>query len=202
MNMETPLFIETIKVYNGKLLNVPAHLQRMEQTVREAFKTGHTFHLPENQVPRHHRQGIVKCRIEYNTQIQKIEFIPYIPRPVHSLRIVEGNHIDYHLKYADRKNLIRLLDLKQNCTDILITCQGKITDTSYSNVVFFDGSDYVTPSTFLLNGTKRQSLIAQGILKVKDISVNDLSNFQSLHLINAMIGLEDRISIAISKIIF
>lgn len=72
--------------------------------------------------------------------------------------------------------------------------------SSYSNVALFDGFGYVTPSTFLLNGTKRQSLIAQGILKEKDIPVNELSQYRSLHLINAMIGLEDSIAIDISMI--
>lgn len=70
--------------------------------------------------------------------------------------------------------------------------------SSYSNVALFDSCSYVTPSTFLLNGTKRQSLIAHGILKEKDIPVNELSQYRSLHLINAMIGLEDGIAIDIS----
>ena len=200
--MNEPLFIETIKICNGQWINVPAHFRRMEQTIREAFGIYHTFDLPEGLIPPECRQGTVKCRIEYATQIQKIEFIPYAPRPIRSLKIVEGNHIDYHLKYADRTPLTRLLALKQDCDDILITCEGKITDTSYSNVAFFDGSSYITPSTFLLNGTQRQSLVKQGILKVKDISVNDLSGFRSLHPINAMIGLEDSISVEISDIIF
>lgn len=200
--MNEPLFIETIKICNGRWINAPAHFRRMEQTIREVFGIDHTFNLPENLIPSELTQGVVKCRIEYATQIQKIEFIPYVPRLIRSLKIVEGNHIDYHLKYADRKALTRLLALKQDCDDILITCEGKITDTSYSNVAFFDGSSYVTPSTFLLNGTQRQFLVKQGILKVKDISVNDLSGFQSLHLINAMIGLEDSISVEISNIIF
>lgn len=202
MNTNSPLFIETLKIDNGKFINAPAHLRRMEQTIHEVFGTYHIMNLPEALIPGEHRQGIVKCRIEYNTQIQKIEFTPYLPRPIRSLKIVEENHIDYHLKYADRTPFTRLLDLKQDCDDILITCKGKITDTSYSNVAFFDGAGYITPSTFLLNGIKRQSLISQGIIKEKDIAINDLPYFKSLHIINAMLDLEDGISIGISNIIF
>ena len=33
---------------------------------------------------------------------------------------------------------------------------------SYSNVAFFDGRKYVTPDTFLLNGTRRQYLLGTG----------------------------------------
>lgn len=201
MNMNDPLFIETIKVYEGKFIHAPLHFRRMEQTVREVFGLYNTFNLPDHLIPFEYRQGVVKCRIEYGTQIQKTEFIPYVPRSIHSLKIVEGGQIDYHLKYADRQALTHLLTLKDNCDDILITRSGKITDTSYSNVAFFDGSGYVTPSTFLLNGTKRQFLISQGVLKVEDLSVNDLPRFRSLHIINAMIGLEDSISIEIPKII-
>lgn len=199
--MNTPLFIETIKVHDGCFIHVSEHLRRMEQTVREVFGIRNAFHLPEDLIPIAYRQGVVKCRIEYDTQIQKIEFTPYVLRPIHSLKIVEGNQIDYHLKYADRQALHYLLALKGDCDDILITRHGKITDTSYSNVAFFDGSGYVTPSTFLLNGTQRRLLISQGILTPKNISINDLSYFRSLHIINAMIGLEDHIAIEISKIV-
>ena len=84
--------------------------------------------------------------------------------------IIEGKNInyiqqvdcelfDYSLKYQDRSKLDRLFAMRGDRDEVLITINGIITDTSYSNVVLFDGSTWYTPEQPLLEGyTKGQTI--------------------------------------------
>ena len=73
-----------------------------------------------------------------------------------------------------------------NCDDVLIVKKEKITDSSYANVVFFDGKDWCTPKDPLLKGTCRARLLDQGRIKEAALGVEDLKKFQGLKLINAL----------------
>ncbi|MEG2339683.1 MAG: aminotransferase class IV [Odoribacter sp.] len=198
--MEIPLFIETIQVVDGKMIHLPAHIARMEETLKEAAGYHVSFHPEEIQLPDDRKEGIVKCRILYDEKIQSIEFEKYTPRTIHRLKLVDGQHIDYHLKYADRSPLNDLRALREDCDEILIMRDGYLTDTSYSNVVLYDGINYITPATFLLNGTKRQYLIKQGVIQVAPVSIRDLKSFKRLYLINAMLEPGNNISVEITDI--
>ena len=152
--MDELLFIETIRVEDGTFVRPELHLQRMRQTVREAYGVASGFDLADGSIPLQHRKGTVKCRIVYGRSLSEISFAPYVPREIRSLRLVAADdELDYHLKYADRSALARLLQRRDDCDEILIVRDGAITDTSYSNVAFFDGRKYVTPDTFLLYGS-------------------------------------------------
>lgn len=198
----SPFFIDTLKVADGKFIHPELHLLRIQQTQHEVFGHHSSFSLSDNLIPEEKRDGIVKCRITYSQTIHQINFDFYRPRSIGALKLVESNNLDYHLKYADRKCLAELLQIKGTNDEILICRNNRITDTSYSNVVLYDGKNYFTPTTYLLNGTKRQYLLQQGKIKEKDISIRDLSQYQRLYLINAMLDIEDNISLAISQISF
>ena len=138
--MDELLFIETIRVEDGTFVRPELHLQRMRQTVREAYGVASGFDLADGSIPLQHRKGTVKCRIVYGRSLSEISFAPYVPREIRSLRLVAADdELDYHLKYADRSALARLLQRRDDCDEILIVRDGAITDTSYSNVAFFDG---------------------------------------------------------------
>ncbi|MEQ8809522.1 MAG: aminotransferase class IV, partial [Imperialibacter sp.] len=64
---------------------------------------------------------------------------------------------------------------------------GLLTDCSYTNVCFWDGSKWHTPSEPLLAGTKRASLLEKGLISERKIVVNDIKYFESVTLINAML---------------
>lgn len=198
--MNKTTFIETLKIINGRFINLPIHIARMEQTTLEVFGKFGSFSLSDEQIPADKKNGIIKCRIEYQQKIGRIDFIPYQPRLINTLKVVEDSGIDYHLKYADRTPLTNLSAQRGIYDEILITRQGKITDTSFSNIVLYNGTEYLTPSTYLLNGTKRQTLIQKGIIKPATIKIEDLKSFRQLHLINAMLDLDD-VQIDISNII-
>lgn len=193
--MSAPLFIDSLKIQDGHFVHPEQHLRRIQSTQREVFGKPGVFLLTDSLIPKNKRRGVFKCRITYDHTIRKTEFIPYIPRQIRSLKVVDGSTVDYHLKYADRTALLTLLAQKEDCDDILIIRNGLVTDTSYSNVALYDGREFVTPRHPLLNGTQRQHLLSRGILREADVPAGQLPQFRSIHLINAMLDLEDRIFI-------
>lgn len=137
-----------------------------------------------------------KARVIYGKDILRVEVSPYQKRKVDSLKCVQvGQDLDYHLKYLDRTVFSPYLALKGKADDILMIRDGRPTDTSYSNIVLYDGSSYYTPSSFLLPGVKRRFLIDQGVVQEVDVKVGDLGSFQKIFLINAMLDLEDGVAI-------
>ena len=90
----SPLFIETIRYADGVFHNLDLHRARMERTCREVYGTD----APQLVLPAGCRNGVFKCRVTYSQQIEKIELEPYTPVPPRSIRLIECENIDYHLK--------------------------------------------------------------------------------------------------------
>ena len=102
--------------------------------------------------------------------------------------------------YSFRQVLDALLQQKGECDEVLITRNGFITDTSYSNVVLAREGKLFTPAQPLLNGTKRQQLLQRGIIQTKDIHRDSLGEYERVILINAMLDVEDNISLAVNRV--
>ncbi len=132
-----------------------------------------------------------KCRVIYGSQIIGVEWEKYQLRPVQTLRLIEDDSIDYSYKYQNREILRSLFEKRESCDDVLILKNGCITDTSYANVAFFDGSIWQTPGTSLLPGTRRAALLDKGIIQLAGISVSDLSRYSHVRLLNAMMDWDE-----------
>lgn len=139
-------------------------------------------------------KGKVKCRVVYRETIEEITFERYLPKRARTLKLIEASP-NYSFKYTDRQELNALLAKKDGHDEILITRNGLITDTSYSNVVLRQGDLLFTPATPLLNGTKRQKLLQEGIIRERDIHRDALPEYDRLYLINAMLDMEDEVSL-------
>ena len=127
--------------------------------------------------------------------------MPYEPRAVRRVKVVEDDQITYSFKYVNRDAINRLFDQRGACDDVLVVKQGKVTDCSYSNIVFRKGSEWVTPSAPLLEGIMRQQLIDQNKIKVREIEKSEIRSFLSFKLINAMLRF-DGPEIDVSNIVF
>ena len=195
-----PSFSEVIKIYNGKIFNLPAHIERMNFTLQSFFGSTIPFSLNDEHIPLEFREGLVKCRIVYSLENLEIEYSHYIFREINSLKIIHDNSINYSFKYAERRAFDRLMAQKENCDDILVVKNGLVTDTSFTNVVFESDKGLFTPSTYLLPGTKRQTLLKERVIKEKVIRIEDIEDYIKLYLINAMMGITDNISIPISSL--
>ena len=193
---------EVIKVKERKLQNIDYHNNRLNQALSKIFGCKEPIYLEkEISVPKKLNDHVHKCRVIYTNKIEKIEFEPYQPRIIHSLKIIEHNTIDYTVKNYDRKVINDLFEKRGNCDDILIVKNGFITDISYANIVFRDGSQWITPSTPLLCGTKRQLLIDEQKIFEKEIKIKDIEFFEKAGIINAMIDLEESNDILIKNIL-
>jgi len=129
--------------------------------------------------------------VEYDQKAHSVTQSPYQRKPIKSLRLVKVPELDYRYKYADRNRLTEQYKQRGAADDIWIVMDGKLTDSYFANVCLWDGMQWSTPKSYLLNGVMRQSLIASGELHEKNIAVDDLPNYQKIGLINAMNGLGD-----------
>lgn len=194
-------FVETIKVLNGQFCNLDAHERRAKATTEAFLGKSLAWEVGGMVVPTEMCSGVVKCRVVYDSEVREVCFQPYVMRRIGSLRLVNGDGVDYRYKSTNRSVLARLLEQRGACDDVLIVRDGWITDTSFTNVVFEDaGGGLYTPDTCLLEGTRRQSLLDVGRIQARPIRVEDIGHFQRVLLVNAMIGLEDEISVPVVNI--
>lgn len=181
------LLLESIKLVDGQFRNLFYHEQRMIRSLQMLTGADDDLNLEkflmELDFP---KSGLYKCRIVYDDLTREVEFIPYSPTPISSLRIIEHDRVSYEFKYKDRKTIDRLFSMRMNCDDILIVKRGLVTDSSYSNIVFRKGKNLFTPYSALLKGTQRQKLIEQNLIREEEIKVDDIRSFDTFKLINAM----------------
>ncbi len=181
--------LESIKVENGTIHHLIYHEQRIRRAQQGLFGEVTIQRVADQiTIPEYAQQGLYKCRIVYRRAIEQVEFIPYYQRAVRTLRRVHCDTIDYPHKYEDRRLLIELFAQRGDCDDILIIKNGLVTDTSYANIIFFDGQRWVTPAHPLLRGIQRQYLLDQGVISTEAIGEKDLPSFQQFRLINALLS--------------
>lgn len=193
-------FSEAIKLKDGKFYNLEYHQKRASRTVDTFYKKQIDLYAIENLIPNHAQEGMFKCRVVYSDKIENVEFIPYSFKAIKKVGIIADNSIEYLHKYVDRDNLNKLLKVS-GCDDIIIIKNGFVTDSSSANLVFECTEGLFTSSSNLLPGTKRQLLLDRGIIQEKTITVENIKHFEKVYFINAMIDLEDDISIDTDSLI-
>lgn len=193
--------LESIRLENGNFHRLSYHQKRMDSSVKELsgqknsidlFSSLRKYNPP--------KIGLFKCRVAYDKKIETVEFIPYQIKPVNSLKVVYDQEIAYAHKFTDRNNIGALFNQRQYCDDILIIKNGFVTDSSYSNIIFYDGVNWITPATPLLKGTMRQFLLDTAEIKAAPVRVQDIPSFKSFRLINALLAF-DGPEIDVSKIV-
>jgi 4-amino-4-deoxychorismate lyase len=196
------LLLESIKLLDGQFENLFQHEQRMNRSLKMLCGTTGDFDLEKllDKIDRP-RRGLFKCRITYDDITSDIEFIPYVPKVIQTLRAIENDRITYNFKYVDRKPIEKMFEARNGSDDILIIKGGVVTDSSYANVVFRRGKRWLTPWSPLLKGTMRAFLLEREIIAEEEIRVEDIDMYEGFKLVNAMIGF-DGPEQPISNIIF
>lgn len=195
--------LETIKLENGVLHNLKYHNLRFNRARHELFNIPQKIDLAKQvQIPDQFQQGLFRCRVVYSAEIEKIEFIPHQLRSFQSLKLVVDNEIEYGFKYANRERLNLLYAKREDCDEVIIVKDGLITDCSIGNLIFYDGQKWWTPSTPLLNGTRRMQLLDEKLIDEKQIAANDIHSFQKIAIINVFYGMENLRGIPVSSVKF
>jgi 4-amino-4-deoxychorismate lyase len=96
--------------------------------------------------------------------------------------------------------LVLLDQQRGKSDDIIIVRNGFVTDASYANLIFRKGNEWFTPTTYLLAGTMRAFLLDSNRIKSTEICAEDLVNYESCKLINAMLDMNSQ-EIPISSIV-
>lgn len=182
-------FVETIRIEGGKAMNLPLHEARMNATRAHFAPHAAPISLQKWLDDTPLSEERIKARVVYDADgVCETTFQTYKRREIQRLRMVEDNDISYTFKSTDRHELDHLLALRDGCDEVLIVKNGLVTDTSFTNVAFFDGHKWLTPAQPLLNGTMRQWLLQRGQLTEAQITPASLASFQRIMLFNAMIG--------------
>jgi 4-amino-4-deoxychorismate lyase len=194
------MFFETIKLQNGHLHNLTYHQERVNRT--------RDIHFPDEQkidlkdliaFTSEYPEGLYRVRVDYGLTTSKVSIEPYEIKPHHRIKILEVGDFEYSFKYTDRSFFLSSLGENADYDDILFTKNRLITDTTYCNIVLFDGNNWVTPSDFLLPGTKRNQLLTDNKIIEKTLFIQDLSTYKEICFINAMRDFEKRYTFVLNQ---
>lgn len=180
-------FIETIKIEGGTILNLHFHNLRLNATRKKFFGSQISLIRLEEFITPPISEECLKCRVLYAQQIEDITYSVYQMREVNTLKLVFSNTIEYTYKKEDREVLQKLFAERGLQDEVLIVRDGLLTDTSIANVALYDGSEWITPASPLLAGTKRAELLAHSAIREADIPVDSLFSYSKIALFNAMI---------------
>lgn len=187
------LLFESIKIENKEIINSDYHKERMIKSVKETFNIERSFNFDILQ-PKLDALGTdtYKLKIIYNEDIIEHSIEKYEKRKINTLKLVKVDTSNfYSFKFFDRSEINKLYKLRSGRDDILMVNNRDILDSSIANIIFYNGFEWHTPTTFLLNGTKRQYLINNQIIKERNISIDDFKKYKSFQLINAMLDFGD-----------
>jgi len=181
-------FIESIRLENGVISNLKYHQDRVNKVFDVMFPDCSTISLYDfferQTLP---DTGLFKCRIIYDTEVRFFEMLPYQMKQIRTFKLVDADIETTHFKPEDR-NLINLAYAQRGeCDDVLIVRDGLITDASYCNVAFYDGTIWKTPRIPLYYGTRRASLLDSGLIVEADIPADSIQQYRKIMFFNAMI---------------
>lgn len=183
--------IESIKVRNRQFEQLFYHNERLNRSRFMVFGLHEKIDLAQTlKIPDKLDMRTYKCRVVYASEIEHVAFIPYQIKPLQYLKLVESN-LTYDYKYENRQALDGLTADLPPDYDALIVKNGFLTDLSYANICFWDGTDWISPERPLLPGTKRAYYLDRGIIKLANIKPSDIKQFEFASPINAMLDLED-----------
>ena len=195
-----PLF-ESICVENYQIKLSEFHQKRMDNSYLKLFNVKNKWSIKKIfESLKIESNQKYKLRINYSQSKYSISLKKYFKKKIRSLQCLELNDYSYDLKYTDRSVIDKNNKLKSLSDDILIIKNGFVTDSSYCNIVFFDGLSWVTPKFPLLKGVQRNFLLKNKKIFKKKIKVSDISKYKSFVLINSMIEFNTNDAVNINKI--
>lgn len=193
-------WIETIALSEGNLINMDYHFKRIRQTLDSDAVSVIVAIKERLKLLSYPSKGYYKLRLLYDRKsLVEFDIVPYRIRTIDTFELVEAPHLDYSEKYEDRCCFEELK--KESLFDeLIITQKGKITDTTYSNLLFEKEGEWFTPEQYLLKGTYREFLLDKEIIKEAKITQSNLASFNQFKLINAMLSIENSPSYHLDQI--
>lgn len=179
------LLFESIELLDGRFNLLKLHNERFIESRKKIFGCNEEISLQDYLPTDIPATGKWKCRVFYNEQITNTDITIYQPRQIITFKFSEAGDFEYPYKYADRTVFDNLL-AASGADEIIIIKNGYVTDTSYSNLVFFDGTSWITPASPLLPGVRRKALLQKGQIRTGEITLESIRHFKKFALINAL----------------
>ncbi|MDA3906060.1 MAG: aminotransferase class IV [Bacteroidales bacterium] len=194
-------FIESIRINDGNIDLLDYHNERFNATRKLFFCVDDEWDLEHFiQIPEVYKKGLVKCRIVYDIGIREMKFSYYKHQNIKHIKLAKAS-INYEYKYTDRSQLEQLKVSVLPADEVLIVNNGKISDTSFSNIIFLKKGNWYTPDSPLLAGVRREQLLNEGIIEELEIKPAELINFEAFMLINALLDFDENRALPIENII-
>lgn len=186
-----PLF-ETIRIHQQKIVHFEDHLARMKHSIKALSGRDLQFELNEKNILQEIKNdALLKCKILYNENDFEIEISNYEKRLIENIVFIHDDNISYPLKFVNRNCFLKHTQNLQTTTEPIFIVNGLLTDSSYSNIALWNGHEWHTPKEPLFFGVRRNILLNEFKIFEKEISINDIHQYQKISLINAMLDLGD-----------
>jgi 4-amino-4-deoxychorismate lyase len=194
-------FFESICVKDGVAENLSFHQARV-------YKTLQAFDASQNNISLKaiveqltlSTLGLFKLRISYDLNgNHQVKLTPYQYKLINQFGLVDIKGLRYDYKYENRDWINEAL-IQSGTDEIMMHDNGFIKDCSYTNIVFYDGSHWVTPESPLLEGTQRAKLIQEGLILPKALHVKDIPSFVKFKCINAMMQWDTAVEYSVKLI--
>ncbi len=177
--------VESIKVENGQFFLLDYHQDRMERTFQALYQRACPWAI-KTMLPAAPAAGLFKVRLLYSATDYFIEVQPYQRQKQQSLKLVEIGEYRYPHKWTDRAFINNAFAQREDCDDVLMLRNGRLTDTSYANIVLDTGTAWVTPAVPLFEGVQRAFLLDAKTIQTATIYAEDLTRYKGFQAINAM----------------
>ncbi len=185
-------FFESIAVLNGVPRNLFYHQSRIDRTFSHFYPKIESHHLEYllSEI-KFIEAPSIKCKFTYSDQHFKFSQLPYLQKNFKSFILIQQNTLEYDYKFLDRSKLDKISKTYYPEIQILFCKDHFLTDSSFSNLIFYDGYRWLTPSNPLLKGTMRESLLADWKIHEAEIHTDHLRYYKSFKLINALNSLDE-----------
>ncbi|MGB3132177.1 MAG: aminotransferase class IV [Saprospiraceae bacterium] len=195
-------FFESIAIINGQVRNLEYHQDRVNRTFAKFYKASNLLVLKDainDSIL--NKEGRFKCKVLYNNFKHNLYFEKYSSKVFKNHYLVDIGRVEYNFKYVNRNYLLRNCNNDLN-SHALFFKKNLLTDGEFANIILNNGISWITPKTALLEGTMRRYLLDQKRIILKDIAIEDLHQYNSFKLINALNSFEEAKEYSISDIIF
>jgi 4-amino-4-deoxychorismate lyase len=195
-----PVFIEHIKALDGAYLNLEGHAIRMDRTMRRFFRKGFVHPTLPRLLPPPPPQGLARLTLTYADSVLSTEFTSFEKPSISSLALVDAGPVDYFYKSQNRKRLARILEFS-GADEAIVIRNGFVTNATTANLIFRDSSGGLfTPRHYIHSGTKRELYLRNKAIITLPIKPENLRSYETVYLVNAMLDIEDDVSLPCSEI--
>jgi branched-subunit amino acid aminotransferase/4-amino-4-deoxychorismate lyase len=215
-NYQTPAFLygesifTTIRVENGSRIDLKRHLDKLLNDATGYFflSSNDSIRTKVNQIiPELKLSGALRITIFapkreeliggifseedliITTSFREIDL--YNDKPVKlklAKRLQDEKLCDYKIGSYGKELYLKRLAILEGFDDVLFYGEGKIFETSTSNIFFRKGNSLFTPKTGIYKGLTRSKIIASGNVIEKDITLEDIKtiDYDEIFLCNSI----------------